>query len=227
MNEIVHAHLPGVSVVHLPTPPPQIRAITDHVYFDRLVSVMFDPALASESVDYVFCCEVLHHNDRANLRRTMDELYRVLRPGGKLLVINEPLRFLFNLKRDHGLEVAEFEGHEHVFFCHQYYRAARQAGFEVTLQEPATEPFFEPWSATLEPQTSIRDAVHNVLVHSARRHPVGRRLVLAYKTLLRGDVSLNMIATKPSRAERGRGASPTVDASETDYLPASGIGKAS
>jgi len=33
MNEIVHAHLPGVSLVHLPTPPPQIRAITDHVYF--------------------------------------------------------------------------------------------------------------------------------------------------------------------------------------------------
>src|SRR5271165_526227 len=33
MNEIVRAHLPGVPVVHLPTPPPQIRAITDHVYF--------------------------------------------------------------------------------------------------------------------------------------------------------------------------------------------------
>jgi type VI secretion system protein ImpJ len=33
MNEIVHAHLPGVQLIHLPTPPPQIRAITDHVYF--------------------------------------------------------------------------------------------------------------------------------------------------------------------------------------------------
>lgn len=33
MNEIVHAHLPGVNLVHLPTPPPQIRALTDHVYF--------------------------------------------------------------------------------------------------------------------------------------------------------------------------------------------------
>jgi len=33
MNDIVHAHLPGVALVHLPTPPPQIRAITDHVYF--------------------------------------------------------------------------------------------------------------------------------------------------------------------------------------------------
>jgi type VI secretion system protein ImpJ len=33
MNEIVHTHLPGVPLVHLPTPPTQIRAITDHVYF--------------------------------------------------------------------------------------------------------------------------------------------------------------------------------------------------
>ncbi len=33
MSEIVHAHLPGVGLVHLPTPPPQIRAIADHVYF--------------------------------------------------------------------------------------------------------------------------------------------------------------------------------------------------
>lgn len=33
MNEIVHAHLPGVSLIHLPTPPPLIRAVVDHVYF--------------------------------------------------------------------------------------------------------------------------------------------------------------------------------------------------
>jgi type VI secretion system protein ImpJ len=33
MNEIVHANLPGLPLLHLPTPPPHIRAITDHVYF--------------------------------------------------------------------------------------------------------------------------------------------------------------------------------------------------
>jgi len=33
MNEIVHANLPGLPLVHLPSPPPHIRAITDHVYF--------------------------------------------------------------------------------------------------------------------------------------------------------------------------------------------------
>ena len=33
MREIVYQHLPGINLIHMPTPPPQIRAITDHVYF--------------------------------------------------------------------------------------------------------------------------------------------------------------------------------------------------
>lgn len=49
MNEIIHAHLPGVPLVHLPTPPPQIRAITDHVYFylDRLSPLWVEFSTAS------------------------------------------------------------------------------------------------------------------------------------------------------------------------------------
>lgn len=33
MQEIVYAHLPGIGLVHMPTPPSQIRAISTHVYF--------------------------------------------------------------------------------------------------------------------------------------------------------------------------------------------------
>jgi type VI secretion system protein ImpJ len=38
MSDIVHAHLPGIGLVHMPTPPAQIRAISSHVYFflDRM-----------------------------------------------------------------------------------------------------------------------------------------------------------------------------------------------
>jgi type VI secretion system protein ImpJ len=38
MNDIVHAHLPGIPLIHVPTPPAQIRAISSNVYFilDRM-----------------------------------------------------------------------------------------------------------------------------------------------------------------------------------------------
>ena len=38
MRDIVLAHLPGIGLVHIPTPPSQIRAISTHVYFylDRM-----------------------------------------------------------------------------------------------------------------------------------------------------------------------------------------------
>lgn len=33
MNDIVHAHLPGVPLIHLPNPPAAIRVMSNHVYF--------------------------------------------------------------------------------------------------------------------------------------------------------------------------------------------------
>lgn len=84
------------------------------VYFERVLSTMFDPAFVDASFDWVFCCLTMHHNDPENLHRTMREMHRILRPGGHLLMMNEPLRFPLRRKRDHGSEVASFEGHEHV-----------------------------------------------------------------------------------------------------------------
>ncbi len=61
-------------------------------YFERVLGSMYDMPIASGSLDYVYCCEVLHHNDTESLRRTFEECFRVLRPGGKVLVVNETLK---------------------------------------------------------------------------------------------------------------------------------------
>jgi len=171
------------------------------VYFERLLSVMYEPALASDSMDFVFCCEVLHHNDRANLARTLKECHRVLRPGGRLLIVNEPMRFPLRPKLDHGREVEQFEGNEHVYFFHQYYLAARAAGFEIASPWMRGVPSDEQLAAAAPaPGSGPRGAATRAL----RRNPAGRRLIAAHRVAryawrhaIMGDRSLFLVCTKP------------------------------
>jgi SAM-dependent methyltransferase len=157
------------------------------LFFERLLSTMAAPAVASDAMDYVFCCESLHHNSPGELRRTLRECYRVLRPGGSLLLVNEPLRFPLRLKRDHGQEVAEFEGNEHVYFLHQYVRAARAAGFRVSVRWPrnvARRSRNEELPPPAPPPAFARAQV--------------RRMRAAWKLAVTGEASLNMLCRKPS-----------------------------
>jgi SAM-dependent methyltransferase len=159
------------------------------LFFERVLSTMTDPAIASGTMDYVFCCEALHHNDRAAMRRTLLECHRVLRPGGCLLVVNEPLRFPLNLKRGHGSEVAEFEGNEHVYFLHEYVLAARRAGFAVSVRLPRNvpRPARDAEPPLRPPSSGLRGF--------ARSAPF-RRAHAAWKLAVAGDVSLNMLCRK-------------------------------
>ena len=171
---------------------------TGEVYFERLLSVMFEPAVASETMDYVFCCEVLHHNDPEHLRRTLRECFRVLRPGGRLFVVNEPLRFLAHPKLRHAAEVADFEGNEHVYFLHRYVLAARAAGFRIA----------PPWLRGVADDARRWPDAHRLagLERALRRRPGGRAVIDAkriaryvWRHVLAGDRSLFLDCTKPGR----------------------------
>jgi SAM-dependent methyltransferase len=167
------------------------------VYFDRLLSVMFDPALASESFDYVFCCEVLHHNHPEALRRTLEEMHRILKPGGKLFAVNEPLKFPTNRKRDHAAEVAEYEGHEHVYYLHEYLLAARRAGFTVRIMRPNNTQFFrgEPFKLYITDSPGL--ATKKYVKHLIRRSERGRKAFTLYRLVLGSkDTSLAMMCEK-------------------------------
>jgi SAM-dependent methyltransferase len=167
------------------------------VYFERVLGVMFDLPFADESFDFVWACEVLHHNHRANLARTYAELYRVLRPGGTLIVCNEPLRTVKTPKLDPGSEVAEFEGHEHAYMRFSYTRLARRAGFDIDVRGPWYHGMFRPHGVGLGTGMTDAQIARAALTAMAMRRPWLVRTILALRAYVVGGTALHMLATKP------------------------------
>ena len=171
-----------------------------HVFFERILGSMDSIPLASSSLDYVYCCEVLHHNDPASLRRTFAEIFRVLRPGGRLLMVNETLKTLSDPNGVHVEGVEQFEGYEHAHWALRYRWEATRAGFLTEVIEPHYRPFFG------DPAPSLRGAHAPLLGPLVRRatrilhaNALVRRAYLSWLNHAQGTVSMNMIATKPLR----------------------------
>jgi SAM-dependent methyltransferase len=165
-------------------------------YFERVHGTMNDMPIASGSLDYVYCCEVLHHNDLPGLLRTFREAHRVLKPGGKLLVINETLKCLRDRSGVHVDTVAHFEGYEHAHWARQYRQGARRAGFSVEPREPVYHPFFDAAGLRSSPGASPREVARQRLSAGLRRSERARRAYLAWLHHVEGGVMYSMIATK-------------------------------
>jgi len=169
------------------------------VFFERVLGSMDAIPLASSSLDYVYCCEVLHHNDPASLRRTFTEIFRVLRPGGRLLMVNETLKTLRDPSGVHVEGVEQYEGYEHAHWSRTYRWEATRAGFFTEVTEPHYRSFFGDAELVIPPGTSSPKAMGRKLGFALHKNPLARRAYLAWLNHVWGGVSMNMIATKPRR----------------------------
>ncbi len=166
-------------------------------YFERVLAQMSALPFADGSFDWVFCCEVLHHNNRAGMTQALREIHRVLRPGGSLLVMNEPLRWPADLKREHAVEVAQFSGNEHVYFFLEYLWMTWRAGFHrFRLVEPAFDVFFSRDPIHLTPEASVLGSGKLAVINIARQRALARRMHMWWRYLMGPDISLQMICTK-------------------------------
>jgi uncharacterized protein len=173
--------------------------IEDGVFFERVLGSMDAMPLASNSVDYVYCCQVLHHNDADSLRRTFSEIFRVLRPGGRLLMVNETLKTLRDRHGVHDEAVQEYEGYEHAHWAMRYRWEATRAGLLTEVTEPHYRSFFGDAELVIPPEAKRLGALSMRMGFSLRSRGLARRAYLAWLNHVWGGVSMNMIATKPVR----------------------------
>lgn len=171
------------------------------VFFERVLGSMDAIPLASSSLDYVYCCEVLHHNDLDSLRRTFQEIFRVLRPGGRLLMVNETLKTLRDPDGVHVEGVEQYEGYEHAHWAWRYRWEAMRAGFHTEVTEPHYRPFFGDVGSdvTVSVTGPLLAPLARRGVRALRRIGLARRGYLAWLNYAWGTVSMNMVATKPVR----------------------------
>jgi SAM-dependent methyltransferase len=175
-------------------------------YFERVLGSMSEMPIASNSLDYVYCCEVLHHNDTDSLRRTFEEIFRVLRPGGQLLVVNETLKTRRDPVGVHVEGVEQFEGYEHAHWALRYRWEAIRAGFSTRLLEPSYHWFFHERSAARPPLRAKRQRA----LYELRSRALTRKAYLAWSNHIAGGVSFGMIATKPKGRSLVKSASRAV-----------------
>jgi SAM-dependent methyltransferase len=193
----------GLSVVALDIAPHTMQGLQtadwwmerDGTHFERVLGTMFDMPLASETLDHVFCCEVLHHNSLPNLVRTFREAHRVLKPSGVLSVIRETLRAPLRPQLHPGHEVAEFEGNEHAFLAATYVLAARAAGFSVRVLEPEGHWVLSNQPFALTGQRR-RAQLKLTTLDVLRRRARSRRAIRGYLHHVAGTVPLSFIARK-------------------------------
>jgi len=193
----------GLRVVALDISTPELQGLytSDYFiedgtsYFERVLGSMHDMPLASNSLDYVYCCEVLHHNDTHSLRETFREAFRVLNPGGKLLVVNETLKTVSDRVGVHTDGVEQFDGYEHAHWALRYRGEAVRAGFSTRLLEPTYHWFFAAGLGAKPPLNHRRERG----LFELRSKRFGRKLYLAWVNHVSGGVAFGMVATKPAR----------------------------
>ena len=124
--------------------------------------------LADASIDAVFASNLFEHLEMPQLRETFAEILRVLKPGGKLLVIQPNFRYSY---RDY---IDDYT-HVSIFTDLSLPDLFASAGFEITRVEPRFLPF------SLKAGLPAHPALVWLYLRSPWRPKAGQMLVIVRK----------------------------------------------
>ena len=106
---------------------------TKYAYFDRIFSDMHCLPFKEGVFDIVFCSAVLHHSGELN--KVFSEIYRVLKKGGRVFIINESSRGIAEKENPNFKNLRERGYGDTAYTIPQWINAARKAGFEKINME--------------------------------------------------------------------------------------------
>ena len=153
---------------HLPVSDVYINK--NNVYFERIMADMSDLPFTDDSFDIVVNVTSMHHTPC--LKKTFREIARVLKPAGKAVLINEPIRTIFAPK-DFGSERSRKLGlNEHWYTALEYYSAARNAGLKLTFK------------LNIRPQISGEPTWKRIIRSFIHKHPQISKLTRIPVTIL-------------------------------------------
>jgi ubiquinone/menaquinone biosynthesis C-methylase UbiE/uncharacterized protein YbaR (Trm112 family) len=106
----------------------------DRIYFERILGDMNNLPFREKSFDFVISCASLHHS--SSLKKTYQEIYRVLKGNGSLLITNEPATGFLRNKKEEKRELVvdrKVGFNEHVYSIQEWIKTAEKIGFSSQL----------------------------------------------------------------------------------------------
>lgn len=121
----------------------------------------------SSSIDLVFARQVFQHAN--DLEQLCNELYRVLRPGGKLISVRGHVissqSGLTRFYDIHPLHIHNLYGREHAYTEKEYTSAMTNAGFQV-------ECVFRPFDSVINFEPYTHQSLRVALIEKMNKSPI-------------------------------------------------------